>query len=145
MADAAPWTIKAVPVPIREKAVRYARMAGDTVGEWIAQAVETQASKQDGNQVIPPDKPGPTRPIQQPPDIDLGNVAAALQAMSAAATAGLPVSKPAVRDTVALIRAHVRAARGLPAPTPRQTRRPNGQTIRTEQEVLEQTEPTLIE
>src|SRR3954451_6969061 len=38
MADqdpAAPWTIKAVPVHIREKAVRYARMDGCTMAEWL--------------------------------------------------------------------------------------------------------------
>jgi hypothetical protein len=140
VADGAPWTIKAVPVPARQKAIRYARMSGETMGEWIAQAVDTHASKQDGNQVIPPGKPGPTLAIQQAPDIDLTSVAAALQAMAAAATAGLPVSKPAVRDTVTLIRAHVRAARGLPT---RQTRRLTGQTISSEQEDLEETEPAI--
>jgi len=46
--------------------------------------------------------------------------AAALQAMSAAS--GLPVSKAAVRDTVVLIRDHVRVGWDLP---PRQTRRLN--------------------
>jgi hypothetical protein len=49
MADqetAAPWTIKAVPVHIREKAVRYARMDGITMAEWLAKAVETEASRQ---------------------------------------------------------------------------------------------------
>src|SRR5215217_3094116 len=100
MADqdiAAPWTIKAVPVQVREKAVRYARMEGCTMAEWLAKAVETEANRQDGNQVIPPGRPEPVSP---PPSVDLADAAAALQAMAAAASAGLSVSKAATRDTV---------------------------------------------
>jgi hypothetical protein len=126
MADqetAAPWTIKAVPVQVREKAVRYARMDGITMAEWLAKAVETEANRQDGNLVIPPGKPEPVSP---PPSVDLNDAALALQALAAAASAGLPVSKAATRDTVALIRAHIRVGRGLP---PRQTRPRIGQTI----------------
>jgi hypothetical protein len=44
----------------------------------------------------------------------LGDVAAALAAMSAAVGQGLPVSRGAVRNTVRLIQTEVRAARGLP-------------------------------
>jgi hypothetical protein len=127
MADqdtAAPWTIKAVTVQIREKAVRYARMDGCTMAEWLAKAVETQASKQDGNLVIPPGKPE-TPPLPAS-SVDLNAAAAVLQAMAAAASAGLPVSKAATRDTVALIRERIRADRGLP---PRQTRTQIGQTL----------------
>jgi hypothetical protein len=126
MVDTAPWTIKSVPVHIREKAVRYARMDGTTMAEWLAKAVETQAARQDGNQVIPPVKPRPTQAPAPMAATDLGEVAAALSAMAAAATAGLPVSKTAARDVVNLIRSHVRAGRGLPD---RQTRRLAGQTI----------------
>jgi hypothetical protein len=130
MADqesSAPWTIKAVPVAVREKAVRYARMDGCTMAEWLTKAVETQANRQDGNQVIPPDKPGETAlPVLS---VGLGEAAAALQSLATAASAGLPVSKTAARETVALIRAHIRVGRGLP---PRQTRRQNGQTLHLE-------------
>src|SRR3954467_7703423 len=123
--NAAPWTIKAVPVPIREKAVRYARMEGVTMAEWLTKAVETQAERQEGNQVIPPGQP---EPVSLPSStVHLGEAAAALQAMATAASAGLPVSKAAVRDTVGLIRDQVRVGRGLP---PRQTRRHIGQTMR---------------
>jgi hypothetical protein len=120
--DSAPWMIKAMPVHVREKAVRYAKMAGVTMAEWMGRAVETQATLQDGNRVIPPSKPEQTR---QASGLDLGDVAAALQAMAAAQAAGLPVSKAAVRGVVALIREDVRAARGLPD---RQTRPRIGQT-----------------
>src|SRR5689334_1442736 len=60
------------------------------------------------------------------PTIELHEAAAALQAMAAAASAGLPVTKAAVRDTVGLIREQVRVCRGLPV---RQTRARIGQTI----------------
>jgi hypothetical protein len=121
--DSAPWQIKAMPVHVREKAVRYAKMAGLTMAEWMVLAVETQANLQDGNRVIPASKPEQPR---QSSGLDLGDVAAALQAMAAAQVAGLPVSKAAVRGVVALIREDVRAARGLPD---RQTRLQIGKTI----------------
>jgi hypothetical protein len=127
MADqegAAPWTIKSVPVAVREKAVRYARMDGCTMAEWLTKAVETQANRQDANLVIPPDKPRETPLVV--PSVGLGDAAAALQSLAQASSAGLPVSKTAARETVALIRAHIRVGRGLP---PRQTRRQNGQTL----------------
>jgi len=136
MADedhASPWTIKAVPVAVREQAVRYARMDGCTMAEWLTRAVATQAQKQDGNQVILPGKPRETTPLPAP-TIELGEASVALQAMAAAAAAGLPVSKAAVRDTVSLIREQVRVGRGLPA---RQTRGHFGQTVRLEHEAPE--------
>jgi len=124
MADpdtAAPW-IKAVPVPVREKAVRYARMDDCTMAEWLAKAVETQANQQDENRVIPPGKPD-ERSVAR--SVALGGAAGVLQALATAAAAGLPVSKAATRETVALIRDHIRVGRGLP---PRQTRLKIGQT-----------------
>ena len=124
-----PWTIKAVPVAVREQAVRYARMDGCTMAEWLTKAVETQARLQEANQVIPPGKPSET-PLPSP-TIELGEAAEALKAMAAAASAGLPVTKAAVRDTVALIREQVRVCRGLPA---RQTRGQIGQTMKLEHE-----------
>jgi hypothetical protein len=74
--DAAPWTIKAVPVAVREKAVRYARMDGCTMAEWLTKAVETQAAKQDANQVIPPGKPDGVadKPPAAAPSVELADV-----------------------------------------------------------------------
>src|SRR3954468_22733323 len=137
MADqdpAAPWTIKAVPVQVREKAVRYARMEGCTMAEWLTKAVETQADRQDGNQVLLPGKPEPT-PLPSP-TVDLKDAAAALQALAQAASAGLPVSKVAAREAVSLIRTHIRVGQGLPS---RQTRPRNGQTMRLEHDSFEPT------
>jgi hypothetical protein len=114
-------------------------MDGLTMAEWLVRAVDTQAAKQDGNQVIPLGKPEQTAP---PPEIDLSAVAAALQAMAAAATAGLPVTKAAARDAVSLIRAQVRAARGLPD---RQTHRRIGQTISNVGEKSKEAEAVVAE
>jgi hypothetical protein len=104
-------------------------MDGVTMAEWLGRAVDTEANRQDGNQVIPPGNPPPASPPLA--TLELGTVALALQAMAAAATAGLPVTKAAARDAVALIRSQVRGARGLPA---RQTTRRIGQTVSGDQE-----------
>src|SRR5689334_9616893 len=99
-------------------------MEGVTMAEWLTKAVETEAQKQEGNQVIPPGRPRETS--LPSPTIELHDAASALQAVAVAAQAGLPVTKAAVRDTVGLIREQVRVCRGLPA---RQTRHRFGQTI----------------
>ncbi|HZI75802.1 MAG TPA: hypothetical protein VFD73_17620 [Gemmatimonadales bacterium] len=112
--------------------VRYARMEGVTMAEWLTKAVETEAQKQEGNQVIPPGRPRETS--LPSPTIELHDAASALQAVAVAAQAGLPVTKAAVRDTVGLIREQVRVCRGLPM---RQTSRPIGQTRRLDHETPE--------
>jgi hypothetical protein len=114
---AGPWTIKSVSTTTRLRANKAAAQADLTMGDWIALAVERQAAYEDGITVIPPvgqDR----RPTSS---LSLGDVAAALAAMSAAAGQGLPVSRGAVRDTVRLIQTEVRAARGLPTGRTRQT------------------------
>jgi hypothetical protein len=131
--ETAPWTVKAMRVRTREKAVRYAKMAGVTMAEWLEGAVETRANQQDGNQVIPPATP-PATMESALAAIDQGfKTAAMLQAMTAAHSAGLPVSVLAVRDTVKVMRAQVREAGGLPALKGRQTVRKIGQTISQDQ------------
>lgn len=109
------------------------------MAEWLTRAVETEANRQDGNVVIPPPKPEASLESCLAA-IDQGfKMAGMLQAMAAAQTAGLPVSKAAARDTVRAIRARVRAAEGLPPLKPRQTNgqttRQIGQTIRQDQTV----------
>jgi len=99
------------------------------MAEWLAKAVEAQVEKQEGNQVYPPGKPRKT--ALPAPATELSEVASALQAMAAAASAGLPVTKAAVRDTVGLIREQVRVGPGLPGG---QTRRRIGQTRQLEHE-----------
>ena len=124
--QAAPWTIKGMPVEVREKAVRYARMEGVSVAEWMTRAVETQANRQDGNDVIAPAAPSERAAA----DAQLAMMAiGAANALAAMQTAGLPVTKVAARETVALVRDHVRAARGLPGLPTRQTRKIIGQTV----------------
>ena len=122
----APWTIKAVPVATREKAIRHARMDGVTVGVWLARAVDTQADRQDAIEVIPPGRPDRETGKPEAPTVSLADAAAALQALAAAATAGLPVHHAVVTATTTMIRRHMRVRRGLPAG---QTQRKIGQTI----------------
>ena len=40
--ESAPWQIKSMPIGTREKAVRYAKMRGETMAEWMARAVDTK-------------------------------------------------------------------------------------------------------
>ncbi len=122
--ETAPWTVKAMRVRTREKAVRYAKMAGVTMAEWLEGAVETRANQQDGNQVIPPPAHSAGLPVSVLAAIDQGfKTAAMLQAMTAAHSAGLPVSVLAVRDTVKVMRAQVARSR-RPAGVERQANRP---------------------
>lgn len=124
--ESAPWQIKSMPIGTREKAVRYAKMRGETMAEWMARAVDTQASIEDGDRVLPPGEPEQTHHSRPMSGVNLETVAVVLQAMAAAQASGLPVSKTAVRETVGLIREQMRAARGLPVS---QTRPRIGQTI----------------
>jgi hypothetical protein len=123
----APWTIKAVPVETRLKAVRAAQAADQAMGEWIAEAVERMAHQQ-ANMVLPPGKP-PERDAPAPlPLIDLPGLAAALQATAAmAAAAGVQPPRGLVREASATLRQYMRAARGLPD---RQTNARSGRTVR---------------
>jgi hypothetical protein len=125
--DLANWTIKAVPVGTRLKAVRCAQAADQTVGEWIAEAVERMAHQQ-ANMVLPPAEP-PGRDAPAPsPWIDLPGLAAALQATAAlAAAAGMPPPRGLAREASATLRQYMRAARGLPD---RQTNAARRQTVR---------------
>jgi hypothetical protein len=138
LANVPPWTIKGVDPRIRERGLRYAKIDGTPMGEWLGRAIENHANMQDRNQVLPPDQPVRPEPktdrpgpfATSAPSLDyLGDVAAALQALAAAAGAGLPVSKGAVRDMVRLMQVQARAARGLPDS---RTRRSFGQTTAIE-------------
>jgi hypothetical protein len=132
----ASWTIKAVPVHVREKAVRYAKMDDVSMAEWLARAVETEANRQDGNEVIPPVKEPATLESAMAA-IDRGfKVAGMLQALASASSAGLKVSPAAVNDTVRVMRSQVREAGGLPLLKGRQTSGKNGQTINAHQEIV---------
>jgi hypothetical protein len=123
---APPWTIKNLALPVRQKALKYAAQDGSQMAEWLEKAIERQCAAQDGITVLPPDRPGrpepassPRMPRQTVSSMDLADTAALLQAMASAASAGLPISKAAIRDIVASVRAEYRAARGLPESRPR--------------------------
>jgi hypothetical protein len=126
MTETAPWTIKSVPIAIRQAAVRAAQAQDQTVAQWVSEAVSRLANQQAGNLVIPPDEPDPA-PIPAP-GVDLTGLAAALNAaVSATLAAGGTPSKALGRDATATLRRVMRAARGLPD---RQTRPRNRQTTK---------------
>ena len=52
--DKASWTIKSVPVETRKLAVACAAKQGQTMAEWLAKAVRTQANLEEGERVLPP-------------------------------------------------------------------------------------------
>ncbi|WP_428485954.1 hypothetical protein [Rhodopila sp.] len=122
MADQAPWTIKAVPIETRQKALKAAHAQDQTMAQWLTDAVDRLADQQAANLVIPPGKPEAKPAVT--PDIDLADFAAAVNAaVGATLAAGGKPPKALGRDAAAMIRQYARAARGLP---PQRTR---GQTI----------------
>jgi hypothetical protein len=123
VAEHPPWTLKSVPPHVREKLLRYAKMANLTAAEWLEKATDTEAARQDGDRVLPPVRHGQTEAV---PQADLAVLAQSLRAMAEAAVAISSVSKGAARDVAALVRDQARSARGVAPVGPR---RLSGQTI----------------
>lgn len=112
--DRAPWTIKGMSVETREKAVRYARKRGISVATWMANAVDDRANLEDGDRVIPP---GQTEPSNGQTSVDLGELAALIQALIAARESGVRGSRTAASRACAVASEQLRALRGLPSPS----------------------------
>lgn len=128
MVETAPWTIKSVPVETRQMAVRAAQAQDQTMGEWIAVAVERMANQQATNLVLPPGEQSHAPIVSWEPTsaLDLAGIAAAIQAtLAAAQAASSEPPKGLAREAATTIRAYLRAARGLP---PRKTTQRNRQT-----------------
>ena len=63
------WTVRGVPPPVRDMALRAAEARGMTVGDWVAEAIVTiarAADKADGGTRLPAREPPPdlTRMLQ---------------------------------------------------------------------------------
>ena len=143
----ASWTIKAVPVDVRKRAVACAAKQGQTMAEWLARAVATQANLEAGDRILPPLVPGlDAAPRHLPPGDRFAMPAESLPAPRehpAAAAApvvggmaelaelmrvtvevgragGVAVPKTVARQAFALVGEQLRAARGLPL-RPRRT------------------------
>jgi hypothetical protein len=63
------WTVRGVPPPVRDMALRAAEARGMTVGDWVAEAIVTiarAADKADGGANLPAREPPPdlTRMLQ---------------------------------------------------------------------------------
>jgi hypothetical protein len=59
---AARWTVRGVPPPVRDMALRAAEARGMTVGDWVAEAIVTvarAAGKADGPANLPAREPPP--------------------------------------------------------------------------------------
>lgn len=138
--EATPWTIKSMPVEVRQKAVKAANAQDQTMAEWLVEAVNRLADQQANNLIMPPDSGKPTgKPDTHTlPEFDLNGFAHAVNASVAAmvAAGGQPPLSLG-RDAVATVRYYARAARGL---APRQTKRQtNGQKRQTLQLIEGQT------
>jgi hypothetical protein len=127
--DRAPWTIKGMSVETRERAVRCARKRGISVAAWMANAVDDRANLEATDRVIPP---GQTEPTEGQTGINLGDLAALLQAIVAAQAAGVRGSRTAASHACAVASERLRALRGLPSPS---VRLPPRQTIEAAQRV----------
>jgi hypothetical protein len=129
-ADLASWTIKKVPRETKQKALKAANAADQTMGEWMIETVDRVTDPHTANQVIPPGRPEPPAQPAQPalPEIDLAGMAALLNA-TLAALAAKEAPKGLGRDAAITLQRYMRAARGLPPPKRRQTKAENGQTI----------------
>lgn len=55
------WTVRGVPPPVREMALRAAEARGMTVGDWVAEAIITVARAADRS------NGGPRLPAREPP------------------------------------------------------------------------------
>ena len=62
------WTVRGVPAPVRDMALRAAAARGMTVGDWVAEAIVTTARA--AERTVPT---GPQLPAVDPP-ADLGRV-----------------------------------------------------------------------
>ncbi len=127
MTDIASWTIKSVPVEIRQKAGKAANAQGQTMAQWLGDAVNRLADQQANNAVLPPDAAPRTVAL---PSVDLAGLAAALTAtVGAYAAAGRAPPLALGREASATLRRYMRGVRGLPdRQTDGQTRRLIGQT-----------------
>jgi hypothetical protein len=141
--EAAPWTIKAVPVETRQKAVKAANADGQTVGQFLVEAVNLLVEKRAGNLILPAG-PDPTHNPLTPDQLTARIMAvAALQQSTAAMkqASGRATGKLTLTRCLGSLDQHMIEAEGLPPRPPRTIAgKANGQaSTRTE------TAPATIE
>jgi hypothetical protein len=129
-------TVRGVPKQTREAWTASAKRAGISLGEWFCQAVDLklQAERKPMDLLRLADRAAdmPSRPRTADNESAMMAIGA-LQALAAAKTAGLDVSKAAARDAVRVVRAQVRQAGGL---APLKPRKRIGRTTNGEQEPM---------
>lgn len=120
-------TVKAVPVSAWTRAKEAAARNDETMGEWLARAINQLADREAGGRLFAPGQTAPDAPPPPTPAEIEGMMRAAAEVSKAAA---VPVPKTAARHFFALLTAVGRQARGLPAVKPRSlTGRRIGQTL----------------
>jgi hypothetical protein len=146
-ADKAAWTIKAVPVDVRKKATACATRQDETMAQWLARAVETQARLDGQSEVLPPGQMG--KPECGLPEIADGHPMgqtglpairemAEIAAIMAQASGGT-VPKTIGRHLFALLDQECRRARGL---SPRAVRSGRAENLRLIQIEADEEEPS---
>jgi hypothetical protein len=128
MADNAPWTIKSVPIEVRQRAVKAAHAQGQTMAQWLTDAVNRLADQQERNEVLEPHK-APLQPLS-PDGLAMLMQSVGTMAQGVAALAGVKrAPKAEIKRAVALVDEHVRMAMGQPPRPSRQfVGKPSGQT-----------------
>lgn len=122
--------LKSMPVSVWNRAKNCANRQGETLAEWLTRAItqladreesaprETVQGGQDSRRDSQPDRPRAQAPELAPTDLE-----ALVRAMTMAAeSSGVPIPKATGQHVLAVGAAHLRAARGLPAPKPRAPR-----------------------
>jgi hypothetical protein len=127
MADNAPWTIKSVPIEVRQRAVKAAHAQGQTMAQWLTDAVNRLADQQERNEVLEPR----IRLQQLSPDglatlmQSVGTMAQGVASLASVKRA----PKAEIKRAVALVDEHVRMAMGQPPrPSGHFAGKPSGQT-----------------
>jgi hypothetical protein len=81
--ERANWTIKGVPVHIRQKAVHAAAKRGEHMWQWLARMVEMQLSIEANDALLPANQPEKPALTEDQRTVRLQAVAAMLQGMAA--------------------------------------------------------------
>lgn len=104
--------VKSVKVRAWERGKSAANRAGETMGEWLTKAIETQVHLEAGRRVFPPDKPeaNPANLSPAPLPPDLREI---VDAIAAVAGAGIPIQKHVVEGVNAVLYAKLLEAASI--------------------------------
>jgi hypothetical protein len=138
-------TIKAVPIATRLKMAASATRAGETMGEFLVRAVDTQAAIDAGTQVLPPGQPDKPEVLPALVTVETADLAALLQAVAAVGAVAPSLPRSVAREAYGAARIRLREARGLPGKLVRRSRQ-TGQTIRANGQTFDEIwQPDIVD